>query len=666
MPQGDNLEEVAAINDGVTALDSVWSGSKTAAEITAAVGAQQTTPAPQFASMALSGNDGTTQDITIQNYGASNLYTLTSSDEAFVTLSRSGSTVTVTLVDVDGAWSGPAETSRAVTFTITSYDSANYSFAGETTVTVTVHRVTVVDAAIQVTDFTAKLASSTGVTIEGSKVVATAPAAVAQSIVYEQQPGEEAWSKATPSLTLKAKQVTDLVGGVDPANLKMFTDDAALLTATAIGLVDDDNTVKSYTAALTPAPTISGTLTPNWSTSAANVPAYLTAEDAGGAPLSICKSSNGRYACVYWRDSSSYQYRWMLVELDVPHSHLGGGTKISERNLSAATLPAATQSVQFAAFGGPFTISNDGTKLYTRQANQSHGSYAWLIEYTMTTPLDLSTLSTGFSIVQPAFSTSYDEDDYGAQLYLAKNETQILITPGENYDTVGYIYCLTMNAALDLGSGHVRTTEASTSSYVWTSIEVSPDEAHVILAQKFDDNGNNYRFFRYQVSTSGDFTTFNNVPATALSVPATTAVPWCFVYDPVLNKAAAYHPFYPASSAWGVDVGADLAGDYLFNPPSSLTLTGPAISGTVDAITQHDGSGVELRLDVSADPAAPDLSGPALTINTDTGWGWNGTDIIRAIDFAELNVAGDRLAYEVAGMAIGTIVDIASIDLVRG
>ena len=120
--------------------------------------------------------------MAIQNYNAvDNAYSVTSDDEALVTVSRSGATITLTLIDVQ--WSDGVATSGQATITVSAFDAANYTYAGTTDIVVTVNRVTVTDATIQVTDFTSAIGASTDVTIESNKPVSDADGAELTSLI---------------------------------------------------------------------------------------------------------------------------------------------------------------------------------------------------------------------------------------------------------------------------------------------------------------------------------------------------------------------------------------------------------------------------------------------------------------------------------------------------
>lgn len=148
---------VALIDDAATNLTHTWSSSKIQAALDALYVARNSKTPPQLDRLSIDANNMTTHTVNITNYNAALLYTVTVNNTLVATATRSGSVITVTLVDLTGTQT------QSTTMDVYAYDPI-YEYAGVTSVSITNHSVEVADDAIQVTDFSIVQLSNTGFT----------------------------------------------------------------------------------------------------------------------------------------------------------------------------------------------------------------------------------------------------------------------------------------------------------------------------------------------------------------------------------------------------------------------------------------------------------------------------------------------------------------------
>jgi hypothetical protein len=498
----------------------------------------------------------------------------------------------------------------------------------------------------------------------GTNLTATASSAVANSINHAQEAGQEHWINATPSIEMSAVNRVDVA---TVSGLTLVTEDADLLTATSISLWDDSDTVKTFTAAENSPPTMasgSGNFVSTWDsqTFAAYLPNWMSGLDK---PIQNMRTTpDGRHLCV--THNLYYGTQFSIVKLDIPHNGMGSGTVLS--TVDSSTLPAPTSGttpVYNGAYGGSFMINNAGTRIWTKTSSMYafDTTYHWLRELDLDTSYDLSSGSGGYGQLPPRQSSSYDEEDLTSNVVLNPDEDQILVTTGDDYDAAAYMDVYQLSSGSLNGATH--NVEESDGIRVYAGFQLSPDGANLIRSVRNDDGSSWYQNQILELGAAGDLTSsYTTVKTNSMRLTGSSyRQSWYYdAFDGIF-----YEFQYTESTSY---YKADIVDDESFTlllPPSTSTLSGDTVSGTVDWIGLSDLSVPVLKLDAALTEGAVDAAGATASVaSSDPGWSFDGTTLVRDIDYSQQAVYGDNLQYQISGIDQDTIIENITIDLTRG
>lgn len=652
----------AEINDAATNATETWSSTKIAAEVATATASQNTTPAPQLSTEVVDGNEGTTVDVTILNYnGVDNVYTVSSDDEVYVTVSRSTNTITITLEDIDNAEAVGTGT-RTANVLVTAFDSSNYTYAGETTIAVTSNRLEITDAAIQVTDFSAAIDSSTNITIESLKPVADADGAELTSIVIAQEGGEGAWVKATPTLDIAGKNFLDSVS-YDPANHRVYTENATMLAASNLqfhtDVGDAQRAVSSAVAVVDPVTANqSGSYTsvavPTWWTDLAT---EMSATASNMGPRGLHQTFDGRHIFVCMDGTSLGDNALFILRLDTPHDFDGGATVVSK--IRATELPTTFEAGQtnpntsLVSYGGQVSMNDEGTKIFLRPRFVGSSTAVMIGEYELATPFDLEGVVTGkYCLTNHLHHSSYDGNEYYSRPCFTPDGMWMYFGLGNLRYDYGYTHRYQLAAPWSL-DGYVRTQAWVSSSYVMTTHQISADGKRLLVRNQADDQAISF-YDAYVYDIEGHTGT--------LSGPQQ-------IFDRVNNSGAYFVYNWYTGKTYNFSYSHDAVytrsdANYM-GAPGYLVLGGATITDDIEYIGPVLTS-PDLRFDVEDVAGNLDVIGGAALTEVSAGtWAWDGTDLKRQVTYAETTVVGDNLQFRISDMDAGVIIDKMKFDLVR-
>ena len=658
---GNPIPPATFIDDTVTVADRAWSGQKIQAELTALSAANATNPAPQLSHATINGNEGTSVDVTILNYDASGntVYSVVSSDETYVTVSRSGAVITVTLVDIDDA-EAVSNGERTATVTVSAFDDAVYQFAGMDSIAVTSNRLDVTDAAIQVTDFSSIIASSNDISIVSNKAVSDVDGASLTSNPISQENGEGDWSKAKPTVVLKATDVSDQVT-LQTSGTKLFDPDEVLgNSASEANFIDDDDIVKNVTLTGVAAVLANGaTVNGSWTATTGTEPDFIASVLGGAAVYSMSMTTDGRHViCTH----GSNPYTISIIKLTSRYDKFGDGTLVSQINaatlMPAGTSPASggTSTVQYAGRIN-FSLKPDGTKIIGQVHQATSSTRPFIIEFSLSTAFDLSTATIGHALVMPDYNTSADSSEIFCTPFVMPNGLNLIFTPGRMNYAYAYMYKVTMTTAWDLSTAAAPVQIGASSSQMYQLTDMSWDGKRIFGPLFLDDLAAMSAIIIWEMDPlTGEDLVQNTITDGSLANGSAQAM---VLHDVWTNQLKAFR-----NGSTGDEYFQNFTSQ-LVEAPAHYTYAGATISGDVDYVF----GGLDLpalRYDVQTTTGALNSIGQAAKVPENSGaWAIVRDDLQRTVVFAQDPVSGSELEFNISGVDKGMIIDQMKFDLSR-
>lgn len=456
----NTVENSSEISDILIAPTSTWSSTKIQAELDAVFNADITTPVPQLDVASINDNALTVHTINITNYNVAVTYTVTSSDTAVATVSRTNGVITVTLAD------NQTSTTSTATISVYTYEST-YDLSGLTTIGVSNHSVIVPDGDLaQVVDFSVVEESKADFTYSGTttgSLIASSNSATFTSDTIEQDALEGDWTSW--EATLESESYGERARGVSVVGSKIVLDyNSLFIQDDELSILLQNNSILSLDNAMVTKTALSGSsLTAQY-----NANQFLAGNCYG---MNISRDGKWFY---FFIDSGEVVYKniatpWKESEVTAP-IFLNVDTALSsfmfnDNGTKFFTYSYTTKLIKEYELSSAWDVT---TRVYNRQielinatvldstsrlrfsfcgkyiyANKSVSGTIYVYQYTLGTAWDISTISyTGFK--------SFAKSNYRAvDLQISLDGANIFLLEGYGtYDT--YIVSYALSTAYDI------------------------------------------------------------------------------------------------------------------------------------------------------------------------------------------------------------------------
>lgn len=502
----------AVINDSSSSTTEVWSASKINTAINAAISSTQTV-APTLSVGSVTGNEGTTSEVTITNYNAGFTYTVVSSNPAAFTVSRTGAVITVTHAAVNANANG--------NLVVSVQDPAKTN-PGVAQIAVTTANVDVADTQIQVVDFSTVDYVNNNFSYLSGSLKATADGALYVSDPIAQGGGEANWKQFTPKIYLKAKkyEVDFVLSGT--AYVRDLPDNVTECTRQIFIDTGGNEKVASISGVI-PAPAQDGSLA--FGSDPGSVTSYSPNAVYVGGDISF---DGTKLICGY--TSACYVSQGTLA---TPFT-MPATLSLSAVNLTSK-LPSSFSvgCVEYSSNGKYLFLTSDSFSL-------SNTSGPGLVRLTLTTPYDASTAIAGSALVfRPTVTNSpnlYNTASIAFSVSFCGLYLLLYRFDGASYTTC-YIDCLVTTTPFDFTnatahSSYVHTTSGNYFGTVagvvagFRKIKISPNGKRAIIFVA-RDAGTDYTYVATaDLTTAFDLSTLSafgnnktNISITAVQTP---------------------------------------------------------------------------------------------------------------------------------------------------